>query len=163
MKLEMKLELEEIIRTNEELKKTFIGDFTKVLKTKSFIDDLNPVLPNEEIVGQLNDSEKALFSLIVAYQAAEKEISIKLQEENALEKKERFKLTVDLARCKSRLQAANGIFGESIVSRFSSPDRPDIKGWHVRSGFQVICIKTIHLKCHVKKSDFYIDERGAQA
>jgi len=123
------------------LKGTFIEDLFEAMQNcEDGVPD-EPVADGELVVGEMNELEKALYSLLGKYGEIERGIvnrfcgegtPIKLEEEPSLK--------AQLGSCQSRFKIANKLMWENIGTRLAYQDTSLSTGWGVRSDGQIVLI-----------------------
>ncbi|MGD0328227.1 MAG: hypothetical protein ABSB00_00735 [Minisyncoccia bacterium] len=125
---------------SEALKGTFIEELFEAMRSGQFTDIMKQVAPGEKVVGEMNELERALYSLCEKYAATEEKIVNRFHRRRIepLDSKERAKLDTELESCRSRYKIADNLVRENIRTRFAKFDEANSTGLAMRHGHQIV-------------------------
>lgn len=121
------------------LKGTFIEELFETIQAGKFVDPEVRLKPGDQVVGEMNDLERALYALSGKYVKTERALTNRLSGRGEpYSSEEMAQMKADLARCRGRSKVAGALLWANIEERFAGRDKSESTGWGVRSGHQVV-------------------------
>jgi hypothetical protein len=131
-----------MVSENTYFKGGFFEELLQILKERNFRDSNKPIISSEKSVGDMNDLEKALNTLIVQYEEIEEECWDKINrmqtsgEEILPDEVELIDLMINQAR--NRNDAARALLNEILIVRFNHLLTEEFPFIEVRNGFKLV-------------------------
>ena len=131
------MDLMQVIEKTPVLKGTFIEDLFKVLQKGEFLDiPDSEITEREKVIGEMNNLEKALQTLIINYEKNSEKIRLELASVNRNHTPEKdAKMRRELNKCYSDFGLANKMLHGNIHARMN--EGSDIQ---TRAGFKIVKI-----------------------
>lgn len=129
----------QIVQETAALKGTFIEELFEAMQNGQLGSPDEPVADGERVVGEMNELEKALYSLVRKYGETERGIVNRFRGKGkSISSKEKPALEAQLESCRSRFQVASKLMWENIETRLAGQKTPLSTGWGVRLDGQIV-------------------------
>lgn len=135
------MSLLEIIEKVPSMKGTIVAELLEVMQDGKFSLPDTPVAEGEKVIGEMNDYEKALYTLAEKYQNSVHDIAIRFRGQGRpVGREEEPKLVKQLECYKQRYDLISELMWDSIKIRLVSQADIIAPGCGIRSGCKVVLI-----------------------